>query len=792
MKRLWRSLSKLLPLHASNFYGLGQWVYRHRKLAIALWAGLMAVSLMATPYLEQVLQETGAVYEAGSAYQAEQRLRQELNITTDALVLVLQTIHSQKISEKDDPTQQLFSQIRKLSTVSSVMSKLEHPEYISTDSQTQYALIYPISNDSQVTSQAIAQIKHLLHQPSLHRWRSWLTGPTVVNQEIQQISKEDLKHIEQIVLPLTLVVLLVVFGSVIAAVLPVTMAVVAVSVTVGLLYLTSFQLPVSIFALNLTSMLGLGLGIDYSLLIVSRFREEYQSAPLEQAIAHTIETAGQAVFFSGLTVCIGLIGLLGFPLSLLRSLGIAGALVVFVSVATALTLLPALLGICGDRIQQRTILAQFALQRKEHWEQVGQWVVQHCFLSIMIVLVLVGGLTAPFLQARFGLVNADILPHRASARQGTEILKQAFGPGEISPIFVLVKTLSPRDFILSKEHLTPLYKAINQLKTDTRVKRIDSILNVDPSLNLQTYQKLYQDLQTSPPDLMVFMQPNPKHKEFILFKSETATHATAVQDLAKKMRSGKFNQAKTWITSQNSTLIVVTSKTESNRRETQNLVRDLQSWKLDGLEISVTGQTAKELDTIQVINRCLPIVIALMMGITFIILCLLLHSIVLPLKAIVMNVLSLGASFGTLVFIFQDGNLQHWLHFTPVGYLDLLLPVVLFCVLFGLSMDYEVFLLTRIKEAYYNGKSNAESVIEGLTRTGGIITSAALLMILVASAFVMARIIFVKALGLGSAIAVLVDVTLIRVVLVPATMHLLGQWNWWFPFRTTSPDYCKD
>jgi RND superfamily putative drug exporter len=225
--------------------------------------------------------------------------------------------------------------------------------------------------------------------------------------------------------------------------------------------------------------------------------------------------------------------------------------------------------------------------------------------------------------------------------------------------------------------------------------------------------------------------------------------------------------------------MVVNSRTARNTTATQTLVREIQAWKLSGLDVWVAGQTARELDTMEAIYQRFPIVLAIMMGVTFAVLYVLLDSVILPLKAIAMNVLSIGASFGALVFIFQDGNLQHWLHFTPVGYIDLLLPIVLFCVLFGLSMDYEVFMLTRIKEAYDEGKSNTESVINGLEMTGSIITSAALLMIIVTSTFVFSQIIFVKALGLGCAIAVLLDVTLIRAMLVPATMNLLGKWNWW-------------
>ena len=229
------------------------------------------------------------------------------------------------------------------------------------------------------------------------------------------------------------------------------------------------------------------------------------------------------------------------------------------------------------------------------------------------------------------------------------------------------------------------------------------------------------------------------------------------------------------------TLIVVNSRTDSNSLVTRDLVKELRALSLDGLNIQVGGQPASQLDTIQVVRERFPLVVAAIMVVTFVVLCALLNSVVLPLKAIAINVLSIGTSFGALVFIFQEGNFHTWLNFTPVGYLDILLPVILFCVLFGLSMDYEVFLLSRIKEAYDRSGDNSMSVVEGLERTGRIITSAALLMIIVTGAFALTSIIFVKALGLGIAMAVLIDATLIRAILVPASMHLMGKWNWWAP-----------
>jgi RND superfamily putative drug exporter len=322
-------------------------------------------------------------------------------------------------------------------------------------------------------------------------------------------------------------------------------------------------------------------------------------------------------------------------------------------------------------------------------------------------------------------------------------LKRAFEPGVIAPILLAVSTTTSTNGILSEGNIAKLYSLVAKLKADPRIARVSSIVNIEPKLNLENYQQLY--------------------------RSPEAIPSKNLADAVKRFSSNS------------TTLIAVNSRTSSNDEASRDLVKEFRGLSLKGLQVQVGGQTASELDTLQEIYRRFPLVLAVIMVVTFGVLCALLNSVVLPLKAIIINLLSIGASFGALVFIFQEGNFHTWLNFTPVGYLDIMLPVVLFCVLFGLSMDYEVFLLTRIKEAYDRCGDNTMSVVEGLERTGRIITSAALLMIIVTGGFALTSIIFVKAVGLGSAIAVFIDATLIRAILVPATMHLMGKWNWWTP-----------
>jgi putative drug exporter of the RND superfamily len=700
----------------SVFARIGRQVGRSRHFVIGLWILLMVLSLSLTPQLERLLGGAELTYEAGEARQAERRLQEELKFSTDPILVVFQS--------SADPAQTQPA-------VSRVLSKIRQlPEVRTADIQqtkavggTQYSII-DLKQSDRDASATLDQIRQILARDANKTLKIFVTGKAAVDQDVLQVSKVDVAQAELIALPLTLVALLFVFGSAVAAALPIAMGVLTVSVTFGLLYFIAPYMQISVLALNFTSMLGLGLGIDYSLVIVNRFREELQFGSVSQAVVRTVDTAGCAVFVSGITVCISLFCLMLFPISALRSIGTAGFLVVLLSVTAALTLLPALLWLIGGRLDWGRRTAEPVETTASFWTKVARQVTRHSVLSITVVLLTVLLLSSPFLRVHFGIGDASI-------------------PGEVTPILWVVSTVDPADNILSSQHLATLYPIATRLAQDPRVADVSSILNANPQLSLQDYQTLYrQPVETLP------------------------------SQLAAAVRS----------TSSRSTLLVtVRSKTVSHDTASHTLVEELRSLSLNGLRSQVGGQAAREIDLIQAVVQRFPWAAAGVIGVTFLVLCLLLQSIILPLKAILMNALSIGASFGALVFIFQEGHFQDFLNFTPLGYLDILLPLVLFCVVFGLSMDYEVFLLTRIKEAYDLCGDNTKSVIEGLERTGWIITSAASLMIIVTGTFAFTSIIFIKALGLGIAIAVLIDATLIRIVLVPATMNLIGTWNWWMP-----------
>ena len=588
-----------------------------------------------------------------------------------------------------------------------------------------------------------------------------LAGGPSFYADIQIVSETDLQRSELISLPLAAIVLLLVFGSAVAAGLPLAVGGATVIVALAAIFGAAQATRMSIFVLNLTTLLGLGLGVDYSLLLVSRFREELgRGAKLGDAVQRTVATAGRAVFFSGVTVMLGLAGLALFDFAILRSIGIAGAITVAIAVASSVTLMPAILSLLGPRVNRLAIrrLGSGKVNERGPWARLARAVMRRPVAVALPTLALLIALGTPWLGVRFNAPDGSILPERVPSRQALDALTDAFGEGSFSPMTAAVRTDGP---VTSAANIKLLYDWVQALQADPRVARVDSIVSIDPRLTLTQYQLLYSSSSTdgaTPPDR---------------YAAQILSFTTA-GDL---------------------TTVSITPTNGPNRPESRALVGELRAAHPGsiaagtpsaitppaGLNALIGGGAAEIVDVVDTISGEFPRTAAVVILATLLILAVLLRSIVLPIKAVVMNTLSILASFGALVWIFQEGNLSALLGFAPLGFVETTIPVILFCVLFGLSMDYEVFLLTRMREIYDRTGDNAAAVAGGLERSGRIITSAALIVVVVAGSFVFAEIVLIKALGVGVAIAVALDATIVRALLVPATMRLFGKWNWWAP-----------
>ncbi|MGB5593794.1 MAG: MMPL family transporter, partial [Crocosphaera sp.] len=372
---------------SSIFAKLGSLTYHYRFIVMIIWGLLLLISLMMAPRLDKVLQGVITTYDAGEALKAEQVLEEELSINSDLLTVVFESTDNKPLSEHQTAIEKQLSEIHYLSEIKDSETALNKPENLSKDGRIGYSNLELTVKGTEVYP-VIAEIQKILTNHPENKLKSYVTGKEVFDYEDHRISEADLVRAEVLALPLTLIALLFVFGSVVAAILPVAMAVMTVSISSGLLYLLALQMDISIFALNLTTMLGLGIGIDFTLVMVSRFREELAKSSSEQAVIQTVDTAGRAVFFSGLTTCIGLISLLLFPISLLQSLGVAGSLVVFLSIAAALTLVPASFAILGTNIN-RWPLIKPRRQLAGFWGGFARRVIRHSILAVVLVLMIV-------------------------------------------------------------------------------------------------------------------------------------------------------------------------------------------------------------------------------------------------------------------------------------------------------------------------------------------------------------------------------------------------------------------
>src|SRR6266699_2942873 len=753
------------------FYHLGRIATRFRWLIVGLWMVAIAVSLPFAPQASQVLHSGGFVSPDADSERALNLLVQKVHLNLTIVQVIFTSENTSvgspgnvgRVGSADSPqfiqeSQQALSRVRGWSQVSGIVSFTDNPRQISLDRHAAYVNVL-FKPDPDTASKLLPELENRL-QPVPHL-KTTIGGGPVFYEDIQAVSERDLRRAEFLAIPFAIIALLLVFRSVIAAMLPALVGGGAVAVSLALIFGLGHLTTLSIFVLNITTLFGLGLGVDYSLFMVSRFREELaRGRSVDDAVAITVATAGRAVTFSGLTVSIGLLGLTFFRINMLHSVGYGGILVAVLAVLVAISLLPAALAIIGTRINAFPVRIPYLWKREgatnvssadatsesvEHrgfWYRLSHIVMRYpvrVFVPVFLLLVTLG---LPFLDVRFSAPDASILPPDVPSRAAFDLLAKRFNDRETTPVLIAVQT---KGDVLSADNIRKLYAYVQRIQADPRVARVDSIVSADPRFTLDQYELLY-------------------------------THPQLIAD---PYLSALVNAS----IAGNTMEMLVISKYGMLDQRSQALVQAIRNTPPGGgITILVDGGTAGDIDYVNSLYTDFPKAVLIVALTTYIVLLLLFRSLVLPLKAILMNTLSILASYGALVVIFQDGFLHQVLGFTPLAFVEASSPILLFCSLFGLSMDYEVFLLSRVQEAFWQTGDNTRAVALGLQRSGDIITSAALIVIVVSAAFATADVILVKALGLGMALAVLLDATFVRALLVPATMRLLGNLNWWLPF----------
>jgi len=619
-------------------------------------------------------------------------------------------------------------------------------------------VIVELNMDAEQSVEVVEPLRELIHPPAGLTFQLSGFGPITLDSAKQ--SEADLQRAEVVSLPIAALILVLVFASLVAAGMPLLVAGLAIPSSLAIVWAVAQQIEMSIFVLNIATMLGLALAIDYSLFIVSRFREELgRGRTVGEAVERSMATAGKAVAFSGLAVAIGLSGLLVFEAAALRSIGLAGSIVVFCSVLYALTFLPAVLGMLGPRVNALSLqglvrrfrpVAAIDSSRTSRWERVANAVMRRPIRVLVPTLILLLLAGAPFLRLQQGVPGAEIYPAGLESRDAYVALQQEFPRGETTPIVVLANvTGAPSE----PDNARALAKLAADLAAVDGIDRVEGPFSLmDPATGEPMAPEAVAQLWTTPRDQL---------------PPELATALARLE--AAYIRGSTVRMD-------------AISPIDASRPQATDLIPIIRGLDTgDRVSIQVGGTAAAGHDFLASQAERAPLGVGIPLLASGLILFLLFGSVVLPIKAVLMTLLSISASFGALVWIFQEGNLSDFLRFEPLGFTIAGNPIIMFCVLFGLSMDYEVLLLSRVQEAYRRTGDNRAAVAEGLAKTAGIITGAAAIMIAVFSAFALADVITIKSVGVGMAIAVFLDATIVRVLLVPATMRLMGRWNWWAP-----------
>jgi RND superfamily putative drug exporter len=720
------------------FVSLAGFIHRRPRLT------LVACTLFLAASIAMVVRGgtlTGGSFGDREAAQTQRLVEEVLEHSTDATFVAV--FHSDTLDPEQQPfrdaMREALAPLASDPDVVAVLTPDRAPplmalEMVNAKAKSALAMITLKGN----FKEAIARypiVRAHLHSPVL---TITCTGKTPFMDNFDHVLEHDVVRAELASLPLALLVLLLVFRTAVAAALPVGVGALAVVGGIAIVIGLSHVMDIAQYTINVCSLIGLGVAIDYSLFMVSRYREELEAGHgYPEALARALDAAGRVVCFSGLALGTGLGGLLFFGGSFLFAMGIGGIMVVLLAIVFALTFLPALLTVLGPKINAgRLPISRFG-PSDGFWHRAALWVMRRPVSVLVPTLAFLALIGSPFFRLEMMEADVRVLGMGSEARQGYELMKRDFP--ELGSNRVVVAVSFPSSPALNAERVGALVDLSDRIAAIPHVTKVESVVSGTgmPRRQLQA----------------VLVDPPPQ--------------------LRARIEAGKAMSV-----GERMVILHALLDTPPEAEASQEVVRELRSRRdvLDGT-MSVGGETASNMDATEFVRDKTPHAIGFVMVMTFVILFLLLGSVVLPIKAMIMNLVSVTGSFGALVWVFQEGHLG----IADPRPVEHALPVLLFCVLFGLSMDYEVLMLSRIKESYQRTHDNTLSVGEGLEKTAGLITSAAAIMVVVFAAFALAKVVLIRAVGCSMAIAVVIDATLVRLLLVPATMRLLGDWNWWAP-----------
>ncbi|ETI67641.1 MMPL family transporter [Neobacillus vireti] len=705
---------------------LAGYIYRIRKWVLMFWIFAIFLFGIFALKLPSVLGGNGFEYK-GDYNETRKILEKDFGQAKSSIILVFEkdkAVSDMNFKNFIDGT---FKKLTDFDGAEKIISPYERDGMI----KDHYAYgILTFNKNAEGLGKEIAELKDLLKNKQ--GLKVTMTGEPIIVQDLNAASQEDLAKAEMIGLPIALVVLVLAFGSLVAASLPLVIGIISILITMGTVYFFSYGADLSIFILNIVPMIGLALSIDFALLFINRYKEELQSKSIQEAIEITIATAGRSIIFSGLCVFIGLSGLWFIQIDIFQNVALGGMTVVLISALCALTFLPALLAIIGKNINKLSVL-RISSAQTSIWHKFAQFVMRRPVLmaAAALAILLIGLL--PVKQMTLSIPGTDSLPPKYPSRLAIETYKEHFIAKDKRDEKKVTIVLETNGNVLKKNNLKKVTQVVNELEKDRLVHSVDSPFSATGAKDGEQLLQLLtnEDKAKFAPVTDHFIRDNKMLLEVYL---KTGEHST---------------KARQWV------------NTWSNEEL--------------GLKASFGGRIKFEQEIFTEIVKKAPYGLLLIVISTLIILMAAFRSVLIPVKAILMNVLSLGCTFGIVVWVFQEGHFG----MTPAT-IGLILPVFVFSLVFGLSMDYEVFLISRIQEFYLKTGDNSAATISGLTYTSKIITSAAAIMIVVTGAFAFTGVMPIKQLGVGIAAAIFIDATIVRMVLVPALMKLLGDWNWWF------------
>jgi len=741
---------------------------RWRGWVLATWAMLGLLFVPRAAHVQRVLAVRGTAVSRSESARASQLIREAFpNPIAEYVAIVVHgpvRYTQPRFAMVLDSVSAALTREPYISQVISVRT-IGESTFVSADKQTTFliAALTP-SSTSDVSRTVVPELRETVGStldrlPDADGFDIKVTGNPALDYDVRTISTEDTRRGEERVLPLTLAVLVLAFGALVAATLPIIVGVLAITIALGIVAVAAQFQTMSVFVLNITTMVGLGVGIDYSLLIVTRFREELNRglSPTDAAV-RTIQTAGSAVVTSGLTVVVGFGALILTPLVETRSVGVGGMIVVAVAVLLATTFLPAALAILGRNIDRPKWLAKplARIHTPQGWERWARGLGHHPWRAILGGGLLAALLTFPLTQIKIGLPARNWFPPDAESGQGLAALRDMGASGVIQPLRVVVQ-FPPGESALSGRRLPGLKALSDSIRKDARVREVRGVATLRPGMSTLQLAIFYSDAEAVreryPEFFNAYLSADRRTTLMDVIAVDTVS-LTGMMDLTRHVRR------------------TIASGT-----------------RLRGAEIVVGGFAASSLDLQQHLLHRFPGIVGMILGVTAIMLFIAFRSVLVPLKAVVLNCVSVSAAFGITVLVFQHGYGASFFGLSgPTEAIFVVVPVLVFATVFGLSMDYEVFLLTRVKEVFDKTGRNDHATMEGLSATASTITFAAAIMIAVFGVFAFARVLAVQFIGFGLAVAVLLDATLIRMVLVPAIMHIAGRWNWWPGVRARRRD----